>query len=173
LVVLEMMGTAQVAFKARRDVREVACPLQTASFGETAFFCFCPYGCRGAKYSSPQEGDQGGLAMDWKQLCKRGAWLVYDLITDQQNMLMNCRAEFDKTITNKFFDGRPTTVRGRRAARDSYVRCLLPRVRTPDSGALRPKSGVARPSPRPVLAAVCGALDHRSALFRRTAIQTM
>jgi integrase len=42
-----MMGTAQVAFKARRDVREVACPLQTASFGETAFFCFCPYGCRG------------------------------------------------------------------------------------------------------------------------------
>ena len=44
------------------------------------------------------------VVMEWKLLYKRGAWLAYDLITDQQSMLENYRAEFDKIITNKSFD---------------------------------------------------------------------
>ena len=53
-------------------------------------------------------------------------------------------------------------------ARDSYVRSVPPRVRAPDPGALRPKTGATRPSPRPFLAVFAAALGHRSALLRRT-----
>ena len=63
---------------------------------------------------------------------------------------------------------RRSTVPGRRGTRDSYVRCLLPRVRTPDSGALRPKSGAAQLPPRPILAAVPGVRGPRPELLRRT-----
>jgi hypothetical protein len=72
---------------------------------------------------------------------------------------------------------RRSTARGRRGRRDSYVRSVLPRIRAPDPGALRPKSGAARPSPRPILAAFSPRNDYgpvaqatRADLDRRRAL---
>jgi ABC-type transporter MlaC component len=50
------------------------------------------------------QGKKTRGVMEWKLLYKRGSWLVYDVITDQQSMLENYRAEFHKIITQKSFD---------------------------------------------------------------------
>ncbi len=50
------------------------------------------------------QGKKARGVMEWKLLYKRGSWLVYDVITDQQSMLENYRIEFDKIITKKSFD---------------------------------------------------------------------
>ena len=44
------------------------------------------------------------VAMEYKLLFKSGHWLVYDVITDEQSMLENYRAEFNKIITKESFD---------------------------------------------------------------------
>jgi phospholipid transport system substrate-binding protein len=41
--------------------------------------------------------------MEYKLLYK-DRWLVYDVITDEQSMLENYRAEFNKIITKESFD---------------------------------------------------------------------
>ena len=52
----------------------------------------------------PHQGKRTRVVMEWKLLYKRGSWLVYDVITDQQSTLENYRAEFDKIITKRSFD---------------------------------------------------------------------
>jgi len=42
--------------------------------------------------------------MEYKLLIKEGRWLVYDVITDEQSMLENYRAEFGKIINKESFD---------------------------------------------------------------------
>ena len=37
-------------------------------------------------------------------LWKEGHWVVYDVLTDDQSMLENYRAEFNKIITKESFD---------------------------------------------------------------------
>jgi ABC-type transporter MlaC component len=44
------------------------------------------------------------VEMVYKLLFKSGRWLVYDVITDEQSMLENYRAEFNKIITKESFD---------------------------------------------------------------------
>ena len=44
------------------------------------------------------------VEMEYKLLYKGDRWLVYDVITDEQSMLENYRAEFNKIITKESFD---------------------------------------------------------------------
>ncbi|MBN2574971.1 MAG: ABC transporter substrate-binding protein [Deltaproteobacteria bacterium] len=44
------------------------------------------------------------IEMEYKLLYKGDRWLVYDVITDEQSMLENYRAEFNKIITKESFD---------------------------------------------------------------------
>jgi ABC-type transporter MlaC component len=52
----------------------------------------------------PYQGKRARVVMVWKLVYKRGSWLAYDLIADEQSMLENYRAEFDKIITTESFD---------------------------------------------------------------------
>jgi phospholipid transport system substrate-binding protein len=49
-------------------------------------------------------GKKVEIAMQYKLLGKDGHWLVYDVLTDEQSMLENYRAEFNKIITKDGFD---------------------------------------------------------------------
>jgi phospholipid transport system substrate-binding protein len=49
-------------------------------------------------------GKKVDVAMEYKLLAKDGRWLVYDVITDEQSMLENYRAEFNKIINKESFD---------------------------------------------------------------------
>jgi phospholipid transport system substrate-binding protein len=44
------------------------------------------------------------IALEYKMLYKEGHWVVYDVLTDDQSMLENYRAEFNKIITKESFD---------------------------------------------------------------------
>jgi len=44
------------------------------------------------------------VALEYKMLWKDGHWVVYDVITDEQSMLENYRAEFNKIINRDGFD---------------------------------------------------------------------
>jgi len=44
------------------------------------------------------------VEMEYKLLYKGNRWLVFDVITDEQSMLENYRAEFNKIITKESFD---------------------------------------------------------------------
>jgi len=50
------------------------------------------------------DGKKVTVEMEYKLLYKVGRWLVYDVITDEQSMLENYRAEFNKIITKESFD---------------------------------------------------------------------
>jgi phospholipid transport system substrate-binding protein len=50
------------------------------------------------------DGKKVAVEMEYKLLYKGGRWLVYDVITDEQSMLENYRAEFNKIITKESFD---------------------------------------------------------------------
>jgi len=50
------------------------------------------------------DGKKVTVEMEYKLLYKGGRWLVYDVITDEQSMLENYRAEFNKIITKESFD---------------------------------------------------------------------
>ncbi|HVZ75115.1 MAG TPA: ABC transporter substrate-binding protein [Polyangia bacterium] len=49
-------------------------------------------------------GKKVEIAMQYKMLAKNGQWVVYDVLTDEQSMLENYRAEFNKIITKDGFD---------------------------------------------------------------------
>jgi phospholipid transport system substrate-binding protein len=49
-------------------------------------------------------GKKVDVSMEYKLLAKDGRWLVYDVITDEQSMLENYRAEFGKIINKESFD---------------------------------------------------------------------
>jgi phospholipid transport system substrate-binding protein len=49
-------------------------------------------------------GKKVDVAIEYKLLAKEGKWLVYDVITDEQSMLENYRAEFSKIINKESFD---------------------------------------------------------------------
>ena len=50
------------------------------------------------------QGKRASVPMVWKLVYKRGSWLAYDIIVDEQSTVENYRAEFDKIITTKSFD---------------------------------------------------------------------
>jgi len=49
-------------------------------------------------------GKKVTVALEYKMLWKDGHWVVYDVLTDDQSMLENYRAEFNKIITKESFD---------------------------------------------------------------------
>jgi phospholipid transport system substrate-binding protein len=53
---------------------------------------------------SSNDGKKVTVEMEYKLLFKGNHWLVYDVITDEQSMLENYRAEFNKIITKESFD---------------------------------------------------------------------
>jgi phospholipid transport system substrate-binding protein len=57
-----------------------------------------------ATLHSVARGKKVDVSMEYKLLAKDGRWLVYDVITDEQSMLENYRAEFSKIINKESFD---------------------------------------------------------------------
>jgi phospholipid transport system substrate-binding protein len=57
-----------------------------------------------ANLESSSDGKKVTVDMEYKLLYKGSRWLVYDVITDEQSMLENYRAEFNKIITKESFD---------------------------------------------------------------------
>jgi phospholipid transport system substrate-binding protein len=57
-----------------------------------------------ATLHSITRGKKVDVAIEYKLLAKEGKWLVYDVITDEQSMLENYRAEFSKIINKESFD---------------------------------------------------------------------
>ena len=57
-----------------------------------------------ATLHSVARGKKVDVAIEYKLLVKEGRWLVYDVITDEQSMLENYRAEFSKIINKESFD---------------------------------------------------------------------
>ncbi len=49
-------------------------------------------------------GKKVDIALEYKLLGKEGKWVVYDVLTDEQSMLENYRAEFNKIIAKDGFD---------------------------------------------------------------------
>jgi len=49
-------------------------------------------------------GKKVEIALQYKMLGKYGKWVVYDVVTDEQSMLENYRAEFNKIISKDGFD---------------------------------------------------------------------
>ena len=50
------------------------------------------------------KGKKVNVAMQYKMIYKGGHWVVYDVITDEQSLLENYRAEFNKIISKDGFD---------------------------------------------------------------------
>jgi phospholipid transport system substrate-binding protein len=57
-----------------------------------------------ATLDASNDGKKVAVQMEYKLLFKGDRWLVYDVITDEQSMLENYRAEFNKIITKESFD---------------------------------------------------------------------
>jgi len=57
-----------------------------------------------ATLDASNNGKKVAVQMEYRLLFKGGRWLVYDVITDEQSMLENYRAEFNKIITKESFD---------------------------------------------------------------------
>jgi phospholipid transport system substrate-binding protein len=57
-----------------------------------------------ATLHSVVRGKKVDVAIEYKLLAKDNRWLVYDVITDEQSMLENYRAEFNKIINKESFD---------------------------------------------------------------------
>ena len=49
-------------------------------------------------------GKKVDIALEYKMIGKDGKWVVYDVLTDDQSMLENYRAEFNKIISKDGFD---------------------------------------------------------------------
>jgi phospholipid transport system substrate-binding protein len=49
-------------------------------------------------------GKKVKIALEYKMLWKGDHWVVYDVVTDEQSMLENYRAEFNKIINKEGFD---------------------------------------------------------------------
>ena len=59
---------------------------------------FCAGSC------STSRGKKVEIALQYKMICKDGKWVVYDVVTDEQSMLENYRAEFNKIINKDGFE---------------------------------------------------------------------
>jgi phospholipid transport system substrate-binding protein len=57
-----------------------------------------------ATLHTTSRGKKVEIALQYKMLGKNGHWLVYDVLTDEQSMLENYRAEFNKIIQKDGFD---------------------------------------------------------------------
>ncbi len=57
-----------------------------------------------ATLDTTNNGKKVSVEMAYKLLYKGGRWLVYDVITDEQSMLENYRAEFNRIITKESYD---------------------------------------------------------------------
>jgi phospholipid transport system substrate-binding protein len=57
-----------------------------------------------ATLNTTSRGKKVNIALEYKMLYKDGRWVVYDVLTDEQSMLENYRAEFNKIITKESFD---------------------------------------------------------------------
>jgi phospholipid transport system substrate-binding protein len=57
-----------------------------------------------ATLNTVARGKKTKVALEYKMLWKDGHWVVYDVITDEQSMLENYRAEFNKIINRDGFD---------------------------------------------------------------------
>jgi phospholipid transport system substrate-binding protein len=57
-----------------------------------------------AALHTTSRGKKVDIALQYKMIGKDGKWVVYDVITDEQSMLENYRAEFNKIITKDGFD---------------------------------------------------------------------
>jgi phospholipid transport system substrate-binding protein len=49
-------------------------------------------------------GKKVDVAIEYKLMARDNRWLVYDVVTDEQSMLENYRAEFNKIINKESFD---------------------------------------------------------------------
>ena len=57
-----------------------------------------------ATLNTMSRGKKTKVALEYKMLWKEGHWVVYDVVTDEQSMLENYRAEFNKIINRDGFD---------------------------------------------------------------------
>jgi phospholipid transport system substrate-binding protein len=57
-----------------------------------------------ATLHTTSRGKKVDIALQYKMLGKNGHWVVYDVLTDEQSMLENYRAEFNKIIQKDGFD---------------------------------------------------------------------
>ena len=57
-----------------------------------------------ATLNTMARGKKVVIALEYKMLYKAGHWVVYDVLTDEQSMLENYRAEFNKIITKESFE---------------------------------------------------------------------
>jgi len=57
-----------------------------------------------ANLDTANQGKKVTVEMEYRLLYKGDRWLVYDVITDEQSMLENYRAEFNKIITKESFE---------------------------------------------------------------------
>jgi len=57
-----------------------------------------------ATLNTVSRGKKTKVALEYKMLWKDGHWVVYDVVTDEQSMLENYRAEFSKIINRDGFD---------------------------------------------------------------------
>lgn len=57
-----------------------------------------------ATLNTTSRGKKVKVALEYRLLWKDGHWLVYDVLTDDQSMLENYRAEFNKIINKEGFD---------------------------------------------------------------------
>jgi phospholipid transport system substrate-binding protein len=57
-----------------------------------------------ATLHTTSRGKKVEIALQYKMICKEGKWVVYDVVTDEQSMLENYQAEFNKIINKDGFD---------------------------------------------------------------------
>ncbi len=57
-----------------------------------------------ATLHTTSRGKKVDIALEYKMIGKDGKWVVYDVLTDDQSMLENYRAEFNKIISKDGFD---------------------------------------------------------------------
>ncbi|HZL20662.1 MAG TPA: ABC transporter substrate-binding protein [Polyangia bacterium] len=57
-----------------------------------------------ATLNTTSHGKKAKVDLEYKMLWKEGRWVVYDVVTDEQSMLENYRAEFSKIINRDGFD---------------------------------------------------------------------
>jgi phospholipid transport system substrate-binding protein len=57
-----------------------------------------------ATLNTVARGKKTKVALEYKMLWKDGHWVVYDVVTDEQSMLENYRAEFNKIINRDGFE---------------------------------------------------------------------
>ena len=57
-----------------------------------------------ATLNTVARGKKVKIALEYKTMWKNDHWVVYDVVTDEQSMLENYRAEFNKIINKEGFD---------------------------------------------------------------------